>query len=451
MQGALHAVNGQELPALRTPVPGPRSRQLGDRLARVESRNITRIDEHGPIFWAEAAGANVLDVDGNRYIDLTAGFGVSAAGHSNAAVAAAAGEQASRLTHAMGDVHPAAVKVELLERLAGVAPGDLEVTILGANGGDAVEAALKTAVMATGRPGVVAFHGAYHGLSYGALGVTGITRFRAPFEGQLYSGVRFVPFPGTATGAGDRVGADEVLDAVRQRILESPAGGDPIGAVIAEPIQGRGGIRVPPPGFLRGLRDLCAELGVLLIVDEIYTGLGRTGRWFACEHEDVVPDILVVGKSLGGGLPLSAAIASRSVMDAWPESGGEAIHTSTFLGNPVACAAALAQLREIEERALVSRAEVLGRYVADRLDEWVAEGVAAGHRGRGLLRAIELVGSDPSALAAAVSAAALRRGVLVLSEGDALALTPPLVITEDQLEHALGVIRGILEAEAPPV
>lgn len=447
--GALHPVNGRELPKIRTHVPGPRSRQLGRRLARVESRNITRIDAHGPIFWAEAAGANVVDVDGNRFIDLTAGFGVAAAGHSNAAVATAAGEQALRLTHAMGDVHPAGEKVELLERLAELAPGDLEVTILGANGADAVEAALKTAAMATGRPGVVAFHGGYHGLSYGALGATGLHRFRAPFEQQLYDGVRFVPFPAPAHPGGRSLGAEEVLDAVRERVLESPSTGDPIGAVIVEPIQGRGGIRVPPPAFLPGLRDLCTELGVLLIVDEIYTGLGRTGRWFACEHEDIVPDILVVGKSLGGGLPLSAAIASRAVMDAWPGSEGEAIHTSTFLGNPVACAAALAQLREIEERGLVSRAELLGRRVAARLDAWVAEGVAAGHRGRGLMRAVGLPGPDPSGRAAAVSAAALRRGVLVLPEGDALALTPPLVITESQLDHALVVLRELLDAEPP--
>lgn len=445
-------MSGTRLPHLRTEIPGPRSRELARRLEVVESRNITRIDEHGPIFWAESAGANVTDVDGNRYIDLTAGFGVAAAGHTNAAVAAAAARQASRLAHAMGDVHPAEVKVELLERLAALAPGDLGVSILASNGGDAVEAALKTAVMATGRPGVVSFEGAYHGLGYGALGVTGLEPFRKPFEQQLYAGVRFAPFPregGEASGVPDPSGAPtgvEVLDLVRQWILESPAGEHPVGAVIIEPIQGRAGIRVPPAGFLGGLRDLCTELGVLLIMDEIYTGLGRTGRWFACEHDDVVPDLLLVGKSLAGGLPLSAAMGTSEVMASWPRSTGEAIHTSTFLGAPIACAAALAQLREIEERGLVERAAELGDRLAGRLGDWTrGRGWALAHRGRGLMQALDLAGPDPAGLAAAASAAGLRQGVLVLPEGDGLAFTPPLVITEEQLDHGLGVIEAVLD------
>lgn len=454
-------MTGDRLPDLRTPVPGPTSVALGRRLARVESRNVTRIDRSGPIFWAEAAGANVVDVDGNTYIDLTAGFGVAAAGHSNPAVADAIGRQAVRLTHAMGDVHPAEAKVELLERLASLAPGDLGVAILSSNGGDAVEAALKTATMATGRPGVLAFHGAYHGLGYGALAVTGLERFRSPFTRQLYAGVRFAPFPvhpsgGAHRGGGDHDGgsdaapattSEESLEVVRRRILESPATEDPIGAVIVEPIQGRAGILVPPAGFLRGLRDLCSELGVLLILDEVYTGLGRTGRWFACEHEDVVPDLLVVGKSLAGGLPLSAVLGSPTLMASWPASTGEAIHTSTFLGNPVSCAAALAQLREIEERELVQRARELGDRLSARLERWVGErSWAASHRGRGLMRALSLAGPDPGPRASAAVEAALKRGVLLLPEGDSLAFTPPLVITERQLDHALDVVAEAVES-----
>lgn len=458
-------MSGDQLPRLTTRIPGPASVALGRRLARVESRNITRIDAGGPIFWAEAAGANIVDVDGNRYIDLTAGFGVAAAGHSNAAVVDAIGRQAARLAHAMGDVHPAEAKVELLERLAHLTPGELGVAILSANGSDAVEAALKTAVMASGRPGVVAFEGGYHGLGYGALAVTGIEGFRAPFARQLYPGVRFAPFPsepssgspgpeggldddGAATGDGRGVTSTaESLDVVRRRILESPHTADPVGAVIVEPIQGRAGIRVPPPGFLPALRDLCSELGVLLILDEIYTGLGRTSRWFACEHEEVVPDLLVVGKSLAGGLPLSAVVGTPAVMDAWPASTGEAIHTSTFLGNPVTCAAALAQLREIEERGLVERARHLGERLASRLDEWLREREwAASHRGMGLMRALSLAGADARQRAAAVADAALRRGVLVLPEGDALAFTPPLVITEAQLDCALDIVAEAMEA-----
>jgi 4-aminobutyrate aminotransferase-like enzyme len=304
-----------------------------------------------------------------------------------------------------------------------------------------VEAALKTAVMATGRTGVVAFTGAYHGLGYGALAVTELHRFRAPFVDQLHDGVRFVPFPGDA---------ETSLDEVRRRILESPGTAHPVGAVIVEPIQGRAGIRVPPPGFLRGLRDLCTELGVLLVLDEIYTGLGRTGRWFACQEDDVVPDLLLVGKSLAGGLPLSAAIGTPEVMRGWPASTGEAIHTSTFLGNPVACAAALAQLGEIEDRGLVEQARVLGERVAIRFEEWVGSRPwAAAHRGRGLMRALALDGADAAGHAAAAAEEALRRGVLILPEGDALAFTPPLVITEPQLDHALEVVAAALDATRP--
>ena len=236
---------------------------------------------------------------------------------------------------------------------------------------------------------------------------------------------------------------------MRFRILESSSTDHPVGAVIAEPVQGRGGIRVPPAGFLRALRDLCTELDVLLILDEVYTGFGRTGRWFACEHEAVVPDLLVTGKSLAGGLPLSAVVGLPSVMEAWPPSEGEALHTSTFLGNPIACAAALAQLREIDELGLVARARELGDRIRDRVTGWVrSRGWAAGSRGLGLMRAIALSGPDAAAHAAAAADRALRAGVLVLPEGDALALTPPLVITERQLDHALDVLEEALDSTA---
>lgn len=439
---------GEKTPELITAIPGPRSRELAARLRHVESPNITAVSEHGPIFWSEATGANVRDVDGNLFIDLTAGFGVAAAGHGSGAVAEAVDRQLGRLVHAMGDVHPADVKVDLLERLAALAPGDLSVSILSANGSDAVESALKTAVMATGRSGVVAFDGGYHGLGYGALSVTSGTRFRRPFSQQLFGGVRFAPFPETREGAFAGVGTDASLAGVRTLILDARAGPHPVGAVIVEPIQGRGGIRVPPPDFLPRLRDLCTELGVLLILDEIYTGIGRTGRWFACQHWDVVPDLLIMGKALAGGLPLSAVVGRPAVMEAWPPSHGEAIHTSTFLGNPVTCAAALAHLDELEQRRLVERAADLGRWLGRRL-----EALADRHsrvtaaRGLGLMQAVSLVGDTESA--ARLAAAALRRGVIILPEGEALAFIPPLVITKAQLEFALDTVESLLEGPAP--
>jgi 4-aminobutyrate aminotransferase/(S)-3-amino-2-methylpropionate transaminase len=212
---------------------------------------------------------------------------------------------------------------------------------------------------------------------------------------------------------------------------------------------------VPPPGFLAGLRELADERGLVLIFDEVYTGFGRTGRWFACEHAGVVPDVLVVGKALTGMVPLSAAIGTPEVMSAWPPSTGEAVHTSTFLGNPAACAAALAQLAEIEERGLVHRAATLGSWLRERLDAWADRFPSVGEvRGLGLLQGVELVEDratrrPATALARRVADAALREGVLLLTEGPAanvLAFTPPLVITEAQLEHALGVVEAALAA-----
>src|SRR5690606_15728120 len=193
--GTVSAAFGEQLPRVETAVPGPASRALAARLAAVESRNITQVSASGPIFWAAARGANVRDADGNVFVDLTAGFAVAAAGHANPRVVRALAEQAARLPHALGDVHPADVKVALLERLAALAPGGLGVTILASTGAEAVEAALKTAVMRTGRPGVLAFTGGYHGLTYGALAATWRPEFRAPFTAQLYHGVRFAPYP----------------------------------------------------------------------------------------------------------------------------------------------------------------------------------------------------------------------------------------------------------------
>jgi 4-aminobutyrate aminotransferase/(S)-3-amino-2-methylpropionate transaminase len=472
---------GQMLPRLVTAVPGPESRALAARLSAVESRNITQISDAGPIFWAEARGANVRDADGNVYVDLTAGFGVAAAGHANPRVTRALAEQASRLPHALGDVHPSDAKVALLERLAALAPGELGVTILASSGAEAVEAALKTAVLGTGRPGVLAFTGGYHGLTYGALAATWRAEFRQSFEVQLNRGVRFAPYPyvyrwaeqvagvmgrgggkgegGAWTRAEGQEDADGIcaaaLEAARRIVEESASSDAPIGAVLVEPVQGRGGIVVPPSGFLAGLRALADEHGLVLIFDEVYTGFGRTGRLFACEHWGVLPDVLVVGKALAGGLPLSAAIGTAAVMEAWPPSSGEAIHTSTFLGNPVACRAALAQLAEIEERGLVARAAALGAWLRERLVGWMDRFASVGEvRGLGLMQGVELVEDRttrrPAAeLARRVVEGALRRGVLLLGEGPAgnvLAFTPPLVITEAQLEHAVGVLEAELEA-----
>ena len=435
---------GADSPRVTVTPPGPVSRALAARLRAVESPNITPLED--TIVWTEAAGANVRDADGNVYVDLTAGFAVAAAGHARPEVAAAVGRQAARLPHGLGDVHPSEAKIRLLERLAELAPGDLSVSVLASAGAEAVEAALKTALVATGRPGVLAFDGAYHGLTYGALAVTSRDLFRAPFRAQLYPGVRFAPYP---RAPGDLAGA---LDAAGRAMDEAAPTGAPIGAVLVEPVQGRGGLIRPPPGFLAGLRELCDARAAVLIFDEIYTGFGRTGRWFACQYEGVVPDIMTVGKALTGMLPLSAAIGTPAVMGTWPTSGGEAIHTSTFLGNPLACAAALAQLDVIEAEGLVGRAADLGATLERRLRDWASrEPRIAELRGLGLMQGVRLGGTTPDAAGAAsrTVAGALREGVLLLPEGpagDVLALTPPLVVTEAQLLEAVTVVERALAA-----
>ena len=251
----------EALPEIRGPVPGPRSRELARRLAAVECPEVTSRD--GLVFWERGAGANVYDVDGNRYVDLLAGFGAACLGHGDAGLARAAADQSRALLHAMGDVYPASVKVELLEALEAALPGDLGLAILSGSGSDAVESALKTALRVTGRADVLAFEGAYHGLGLGALDATWREHFRAPFRERLAGRTVFVPY-------GD---ADAAADAL--------AAGD-FGAILVEPVQGRGGMRPAPEGFLAALRAMADDTGALLIADEVYTGLGRTGSFLAC-------------------------------------------------------------------------------------------------------------------------------------------------------------------------
>jgi len=408
------------MPALRTPVPGPQTRALADRLRAVESRNVTFVGPDFPIFWERASGANVEDADGNLLLDFTGAFGVAIAGHAHPRLTRAIADQAGTLPHGMGDVHPPVRKVEFLERLSAVLPwGPGSRTVLANSGSEAVEIALKTALLATGRPGIVAFRGGYHGLTMGALASTARADFRAPFAARMYQGVSFVPFP---------VGPDPApaLDAL-QRALgpDAPA---PVGAVILEPIQGRGGVREPAPGALTEVARLARAAGATLIFDEIFTGLGRTGDLLALEHEDVVPDLLCLGKALGGGLPLSACSGPREVMEAWPPSSGEALHTSTFLGHPLACAAGIELLDIVREEGLPERARSLGPKLRGALARELP-GVTI--RGRGLFLGIDLEGD---ALGVRAAEAALRRGLLVLPAGDrgeVVELSPPLILNDE--------------------
>jgi 4-aminobutyrate aminotransferase-like enzyme len=414
-----------------------------DRLRSYESRNVTYLERDGswPIVWERSKGMHVWDAEGKRYLDLTAAFGVAAAGHANPQVVRAGQRQLARLPHAMGDVHPHALKAELARDLSRLtferwtAPKvETGKSVFCNSGFEAVEVALKTAILATGRRGVIAFTGAYHGLGYGTLNATHRDHFRGPFQSQLGEFGRFVPFPAH----------DSDLEATTSAVRDALETGE-IGAVLVEPVQARGGINLPPPGFLPALRKLCNELGALLILDEIYTGFGRTGKWFACEHSGAVPDLICLGKALTGGFPLSVCVGRAEVMDAaWPESQGEAIHTSTFLGNPVGCAMALAQIAAIRSGKLIAKSARVGAFFLKQLMEIHFPAVVfAQPRGIGLMLGIELRhtdGSPATSTALGIIKGMLRRGFILLPEGEhgnVISFTPPLTITIAQVEEAL--------------
>jgi len=430
---------GVDVGRIRTKPPGPKSRELTRRLQEVECREVTFVGPNAPIFLAGGTGANLVDVDDNVYVDLTAAFAVASVGHSDLSVVGAVVRQAETLLHGMGDVYPTTGKVELAEALCDVAPGNRpKRVIFAASGAEAVEAALKTAMVASGKPGVVAFDGAYHGLTYGALALTDGDHFRKPFLAQLGGFVRRAPFP-----RGDAAGLQRV-----EEILDGPAGVE-VGSVIVEPILGRGGTIPAPDGWLAGLRALCERKGLILILDEIFTGFGRTGRWFACEHAEVVPDLLCVGKGMAGGFPIAACIGSAELMDRWPASTGEAVHTSTFIGNPTGCAAALACIEQIRQLRLVERAAKLGERLAPMLDDVrrASRGRIGDVRGRGLMWGLECVdaaGEPDARFAQQVVAGALERGVIVLTGGlrsNIIQINPPLVISDEQLAFGVRAIR----------
>lgn len=426
-------------PELHTEIPGPESARLAQALRRHESRNVTYMSESWPVFWESAAGCNVWDVDGNRFLDLTSAFAVAGLGHGRSELVEALREQAGTLLHGMGDVHPTALKVDLCSRLSELTferwrAGPAKV-VLSNSGFEAVETALKTALLATGRHGIIAFEGGYHGLGYGALLSTGFEKFRAPFIAQLKEVTTLLPYPSRAEG----------LSSWERRL----AAVDPqdVGAIMIEPVQGRGGVRFPPPGFLALLRRWCDQHGVMLIADEILTGFHRTGSFFACESVDVVPDLLCLGKALSGGFPISACVGKAAVMDAWPESRGEALHTSTFLGHPVGCAMALEALRLHEQPTVVARVEA----VASTMSKWSEQSLPDAIyevRGSGALWGIELP-EGPSAIRATEEL--LRRGILILPGGECgnvLTVSPPFEIDASDLEFALGTIAEVVEAES---
>ncbi len=423
-----------------------------------ESPNVTFVDPDGswPIVWERAKGVHVWDADGKKYLDLTAAFGVAAAGHSNPAVIKAGQRQMGTLLHAMGDVHPHALKAQLAAELSKITferwtkkigQPTTAKTIFCNSGFEAVEAAFKTAVLATAKTGIIAFDGGYHGLGYGALNATHRDHFRTSFRSQLRQFTHFAPFPTTPN---ELVETESVLRHFFRKTQ--------IGGILVEPIQARGGINIPTPGFLSLLRELCDEHKALLILDEIYTGFGRTGKWFACEHSGVIPDLICLGKALSGGFPISACVGRAEVMDtAWPRSSGEAIHTSTFLGHPVGCAMSLAQISEIKKNKLPERSAALGAECLVEIQQQIQTNpvpkITMACRGMGLMIGLELLeasGKPATALSLRVIKELLQAGYILLPEGEhanIISFTPPLTISATQLRQTVRALFKLLHRQ----
>lgn len=443
-----------QFPELLGPVPGPRSAELAAILAQGEVPNCFMGPPLGPLIWAESENMTVVDADGNVLLDGTGGFGTAAVGHSNARVVANVQAQALRCMHGLADVHAAEPRVALVQRLAALAPAPLDRVYLAQSGSEAVEIALKTALLHTGKGGVVCYEGAYHGVSGSALAVTDYPALREPFTAlHADQRVRRLPFP-DARGDFEPGAAEADL----AKLEEALASGE-VGAVIIEPVQYRGGVRGVPTKVLQGMLPICRAAGTLLICDEIASGLGRTGAWFASQGAGIVPDLICVGKALGGGMPIAACIGPETIMRSWApgsDAPGEALHTSTALGHPVACAAACAVLAEMQDRNLLARAAILGQQWLESLTRELEGHAGVGAvRGYGCLLGIDIVARDPEGatrpdgwLATAVAKAALDRGLIVLPDGPGnatLILSPPLTIVEAQVAACVRILREALD------
>lgn len=423
-------------------IPGPESKRLLKKLHRVEPPHVTYGDADFPIFIQKASGTRVWDADGNRYLDLTAFFAVSGLGHGAPVVRRAAERALEAGWHAMGDVHPHALKAEAAEAIVSVLPKSLNQVWFSCNGSDAVETALKTAYLATGKPGVIAFHGAYHGLGYGALQVTHRPFFREPFAGQGGAFGEFVPFP--VEGALKRAELDRQLEWIRTRLRDSRP--RKVGAVIIEPIQGRAGVRPVDPYFLKNLVLIVRAEKALLIFDEIYSGFCRTGKWFAFEHYGVRPDLICLGKGMSNGFPISACVSSSKIFGAWGPSRGEARHTSTFLGHPMGCAMTSATIAELKRGRYDRKVAQTGDLLRLELEGLVSKhpDVFGGVRGRGLM--LGLVLKQPGSGGRWMKRL-LKRGVILLPSGersDVLSFSPPFILQPSEIREAVQAVSAEL-------
>jgi 4-aminobutyrate aminotransferase/(S)-3-amino-2-methylpropionate transaminase len=429
---------------LRTEVPGPRSREIAARKERVVA---DPLGLYLPVFTAEGHGALVTDVDGNTFVDFTGGVGCLNVGHAHPRVVAAVQEQAARFLHTDFTIVPYEIYVDYAERLTAIAPfsGPSKAAFFNA-GTEAVENSVKFARGYTKRPAVIGFEGGFHGRTLLSLSLTSKTHpYKAglgPFAPEVYR----APFPNEYRG----VTAADALAALEE-MFSTHVAAETVAAIVVEPVQGEGGFVVAPQEFMEGLRRICDREGILLVVDEVQTGFGRTGRMWATEHYGVEPDLMTLAKSIAGGLPLSAVVGKAEIMDClWDNAVG-----GTYVGNPVALAAAVAVLDVFEEEALVERAQRIGETIRARMLSWQERYDAIGDvRGLGAMLAVEYVEDratkEPApAIATRVAEEAAKRGLLLLKAGihsNCNRVLCPLVITDAELEEALGAWEESLEA-----
>jgi len=427
---------GNEPPLLRVTPPGQKAQSsLASAIATSAPMGPPRLPNLGMVY-AKATGVNVLDEDGNRYVDLGAGFGAMLLGHSHPRIVATVRQQADTLLMALGDLYPSSVRLKLERLLLATLKCDGWQVLLGQSGSDAITAALKSAVLATGKPGVLAFSGAYHGLGHAPLALCGLREgYRTVFQGQLNAHVQFLPYP--MGEAGSPFVLEQAKDCLKK-------GG--IGAIVIEPILGRGGCVLPPTGFLAELLALTREASALLIADEIWTGLGRSGHLSYCQEKGVIPDIICLGKGLGGGIPISACLGKPEVMRHWRREP-EVVHTATFAGAPLASAAAVTTLQVLLSDDLPNRALREGARWMDTISA-ACDGLPAvvDVRGSGFMIGIDFGGRV--GFASTVMFKLLERGYIVTTGGgerDVLVLTPPLNIDDRHRIPFANTLREVLE------
>jgi len=439
-----------KVPRLVTPLPGPEARRILELDKRYVSPSYTR---DYPLVARTGRGAMVEDVDGNIFLDYAAGIAVCATGHCHPEVVAAIQKQAAELIHMSGSDFYYSRMVELAEKLASIAPGgEPKRVYFGNSGAEAVEAAIKLAKHHTGRDKLVAFHGAFHGRTMGALSLTASRSIQRKGFGTLLAGVFHMPYPDTYRGTygirPEHASAD-CLSYLENELFRRRVDPEEVAAIFIEPIQGEGGYILAPAEFLQGLQRVCRKHGILLVADEVQSGMGRTGKFWAGDHAGLEPDIVCTAKGIASGMPLGATIARASIMD-WPPGA----HGSTFGGNPVCIAASLATIRLLEEKYMAN-AEHIGEFIMRRTADWTARFKSVGDvRGRGLMIGIEFVRDQKTKekapeLRNLIVQIAFQKGLLVLPSGDTtLRLSPPLLIDEEQTDFALRTLEDcIREAE----